>query len=352
MTAPISVVLADDSAEVRSLVRARLRLSKRFEVVGEASTGGEAVDLVTLADRLAALVDAAPEPDIDPPAPPPGAATLVDPVLQEHLERFRAAFDQAAIGMATLTLTGRVVRGNAALEDLVAPPSNLVGAHYGEVADDADGALATAIEEVASGARDVASVEHRLISGPTVLSTLAVVRDSGRQPLYLFLQVQDVSERRAAEEELHRSEERFRLLVESVQDYAIFMLDMNGNIASWNLGAQRAKGYTADEIIGKHFSTFYLPDAVAAGHPQYELEVALAEGRYEEEGWRVRRDGSVFWANVVITAIKDATGRHIGFAKVTRDVTERRAMLESLENAAAERTPARVRGGRGAPDDL
>ena len=116
----------------------------------------------------------------------------------------------------------------------------------------------------------------------------------------------------------------FRLLVENVQDYAIFMLDPNGHIMTWNRGAQRAKGYTAEEIIGQHFSVFYTQPDIDRQHPQYELRVATAEGRYEEEGWRVRKDGTHFWANVVITAVYDDDGNHIGFGKVTRDLTERR----------------------------
>jgi PAS domain S-box-containing protein len=116
----------------------------------------------------------------------------------------------------------------------------------------------------------------------------------------------------------------YQLMVEAVRDYAIFMLDTAGYIASWNQGAMRIKGYDADEIIGRHFSVFYTPEAVAVGHPQHELEVAKRDGRFEEEGWRLRKDGSMFWANVVLTAVRDETGELIGFAKVTRDLTERR----------------------------
>jgi PAS domain S-box-containing protein len=125
--------------------------------------------------------------------------------------------------------------------------------------------------------------------------------------------------------------------VESVADYAIFMLDPGGHIVSWNIGAERAKGYTADDVLGRHFSIFYPAEAVAAEHPQKELEIASLVGRYEEEGWRVRKDGSTFWANVIITAIRDRKGELLGFAKVTRDVTERRQLLEDLRAAAAER---------------
>jgi PAS domain S-box-containing protein len=132
------------------------------------------------------------------------------------------------------------------------------------------------------------------------------------------------------------NEERLRLMLESVPDYAIFMLDRGGRIASWNLGAMRLKGYTANEIIGQHFSIFYPAEAKAARKPQRELETAIKVGRYEEEGWRVRKDGSLFWASVVITPIRDEKGRHVGFAKVTRDLTERRRADESLRRTNRE----------------
>jgi PAS domain S-box-containing protein len=126
----------------------------------------------------------------------------------------------------------------------------------------------------------------------------------------------------------------YQLMVEAVRDYAIFMLDPNGYVASWNTGAERIKGYSAAEIIGQHFSVFYPRGAVETGHPQHELEIAVAEGRFEEEGWRVKKDGGRFWANVVITAVRDETGTLVGFAKVTRDLTERRnAELKAKEDA-------------------
>jgi PAS domain S-box-containing protein len=131
-------------------------------------------------------------------------------------------------------------------------------------------------------------------------------------------------------------DERFRLLVESVKDYAIFMLDAAGHVASWNLGAERIKGYGADEIIGKHFSIFYPPEDIAAGKTERELEIATREGRFEEEGWRVRKDGSRMWANVTITALRNPHGDLIGFAKVTRDLTARRQAEEHRNALAAE----------------
>jgi PAS domain S-box-containing protein len=120
----------------------------------------------------------------------------------------------------------------------------------------------------------------------------------------------------------------YQLMVDSVRDYAIFMLDPNGHVASWNQGAQRLKGYTADEIIGRHFSEFYQQEDILSGKPSRELKVAASEGRFEDEGFRVRKDGSTFWANVIITTVRDEAGTLVGFAKVTRDLTERRAAEE------------------------
>jgi PAS domain S-box-containing protein len=117
----------------------------------------------------------------------------------------------------------------------------------------------------------------------------------------------------------------YRLLVQSVRDYAIFALDAGGHVATWNIGAQRFKGYTPEEIIGKHFRVFYPPEDIAAGKPDRELEEAIRVGRVEDEGWRIRKDGTRFWASVVITALHDASGALVGFAKVTRDLSERRA---------------------------
>jgi PAS domain S-box-containing protein len=149
----------------------------------------------------------------------------------------------------------------------------------------------------------------------------------------------DLTERKAAEEQLRESEERLRLLVEEVKDYAIFMLDPDGRVMSWNAGAQRLKQYRAQEIIGKHFSTFYSEEDKRAGKPEHELRVAIRDGRVEDEGWRLRKDGSRFLANVVITALRDGEGTLRGFAKVTRDVTERFTTAER----ALQKSEARFR---------
>jgi len=139
---------------------------------------------------------------------------------------------------------------------------------------------------------------------------------------------------------LRQSEERFRLLVEAVQDYAIFMLNPEGIITSWNIGAERLKGYKTAEILGKHFSCFYPEEDVQNGKPQWELVIAAKETRFEDEGWRLRKDGSRFWANVIITAVRNDQGELVGFAKVTRDFTERMHAHQALEKEVAERRDA------------
>ncbi len=155
--------------------------------------------------------------------------------------------------------------------------------------------------------------------------------DAAAKPSAILEINSDVSPSSVVNERLRRSEERFELLVSSVMDYAIFMLDTEGVISSWNTGAQRIKGYSAAEIIGRHFSIFYPPEDIADGKPARELVIAEREGKYEEEGWRLRKDGTRFWASVVITALKDETGQLRGFGKVTRDLTERRLAEERRE---------------------
>jgi PAS domain S-box-containing protein len=182
----------------------------------------------------------------------------------------------------------------------------------------------------------------------------APIRNAEGEIIGVVLVFRDVTERRRLERlqrdlqgqlerqvqertaELRLSEERFRLLVEGTQDYAIFMLDAEGRVVSWNPGAERIKGYRADEIIGQHFGRFYSSEDVQSGKPERELKLAADKGRCEDEGWRVRKDGSRFWASVIITALHDGVGKLRGFSKITRDITERRLAQEKLEQANAE----------------
>jgi PAS domain S-box-containing protein len=167
---------------------------------------------------------------------------------------------------------------------------------------------------------------------------ITAMRDPETGALIGFSKVtRDLTDRRQDEEMLRQSEERFRLLVDSVQDYAIFVLDVQGHVQSWNRGAMRLKGYRPAEIVGEHFSRFYPAEDIRAGKPQMELETARREGRYEEEGWRLRKDGSRFWASVNITAMRDPRDGHLlGFSKVTRDLTERKRSDEALREAYAD----------------
>jgi hypothetical protein len=272
-------------------------------------------------------------------------------VLLEHLERFRDVFERATVGMATLTLAGTIVRSNSAFAALLSPDdelTDLVGRRYVDlVGPEANDDLQEATAIVAEGHANSRALEHGVANGDRwVRSTIATVPDGAGRPLYLFLQVEDLTARRSALEELRRSEERFSLLVSNVVDYAIFMLDPGGHVMTWNAGAERIIGWPADEILGQHFRIFSTPATRAARHPEHELEIAMSEGRYEEEGWRVRKDGSRFWALVVITALFDDAGDLVGFAKVTRDFTQRQRVMAELADAKEVLTAAAAEKGR------
>ncbi|ANK89090.1 MULTISPECIES: hybrid sensor histidine kinase/response regulator [unclassified Rhizobium] len=220
-------------------------------------------------------------------------------------------------------------------------PSEILGEHFSRFYVDEDRAagiperaLATAVEE----GRYEGEGWRRRKDGSRFWAH--VVIDPIRHPsgeLVGFAKItRDLTERRAAEQAIRQSEEQFRRLVQGVSDYAIYMLDPDGNVSSWNFGAERIKGYRPDEIIGRHFSTFYTPEDRAAGLPEKALRVARAEGRFEREGWRVRKDGSRFWASVVVDAIRDEDGEVLGFAKITRDITEKMETQRALEQAREE----------------
>lgn len=176
---------------------------------------------------------------------------------------------------------------------------------------------------------------------PAVVSVTALRDSDGKIIGYLLIGT-DNSARKQVEEQLRWSEESFRLMVESVTDYAIVMLDPEGRVVSWNSGAQRIKGYSAEEIVGQHFSLFYPREDIDHGMPQRYLDIVTANGRFEDEGWRVRKNGSIFWANEVFTAIRDQNGNLRGFAKLTRDLTERKRLDEEMQDKNAELESARL----------
>jgi PAS domain S-box-containing protein len=407
-----TVVLVDDSQEVRAVVRMLVQ-SAGFEVLGEGANGDEAIllafrhqpdillldtsmpkvdglealpairalspetrvvmftgfeepQLVTraaelgvadlieksipledLPERLHAVLTGkvtGPRLRAVPSTPEPGLLPREQALVSEHLQQFRELFDRAEIGMATLTSSGTVVRANRALAGLMSCATyDLVGVDYGRLTVGRGEDLDRCLDDIGTLGADLASFEHFLPAAPgeepsrVVRATLAPIRDAHGHVLYVFAQVQDVTAQRAVEGDLRRSEENFRRLVTAVREYAIFMLDVDGHVVSWNSGARRIKGYANHEVIGRHFRVFYPPEDQERGHPEHNLEVALTDGEFAEEGWRVRRDGTRFWASVVITPVFDDAGEHVGFAKVTRDETQQRDHEEERQSFIDQR---------------
>jgi PAS domain S-box-containing protein len=215
-------------------------------------------------------------------------------------------------------------------------PEEIIGQHFSRFYSEEDrktGLPARALETAAREGK-FESEGWRIRKDGTRFWAYVVI-DPIRRPtgeIVGFAQItRDLTERRAAELTLRQSEEQFKLLVQGVTDYAIYMLDTEGRVSSWNPGAQRIKGYLPSEIIGQHFSQFYTPEDRNSGEPERALASARREGRFEKEGRRVRKDGSQFWAHVIIDAIRDDGGDIVGYAKITRDITERRAAQEKLE---------------------
>jgi PAS domain S-box-containing protein len=214
----------------------------------------------------------------------------------------------------------------------------IIGRHFSlfyEEADRAAGVPAAALRTAVSEGRFVAEGWRMRKDGSRFWAYVVMepIRDPAGTLIGFAKVTRDLTERRATEEALRRSEERFRLLVQSVTDYAIYMLDPLGHVVSWNAGAERFKGYAAEEIVGAHFSRFYTDEDRAAGMPAHALATARDKGRFDAEGWRVRKDGERFWASVVIDPVRDSHGTLIGFAKITRDLTERRRSQLALEQA-------------------
>jgi PAS domain S-box-containing protein len=234
---------------------------------------------------------------------------------------------------------GCILSWNSGAEKLTGyAPGEIVGSHFSRFYS-ADAVAKGLPEQELATAADVGRFEDDgwrvRKDGKLFWANVVITRmiDAQGQLIGFSTITRDLTERRRQELALRQSEERFRLLVMGVKDYAIFMLDPNGLVSTWNAGAESIKGYSAEEIIGSHFSRFYPPNSIQRGLPERELRGATMQGRFEDEGWRVRKDGSRFWANVIITAVRDANGRLLGFSKITRDLSERRLHEEHLRRS-------------------
>ena len=271
-----------------------------------------------------------------PEATPPPTATEN---LHDSEERFRLLVESVRdYAIFMLDTTGHVLTWNAGAERFKGYRAHeIIGSHFSRFypPEALERGLPAEELEVAQRVGSFEDEGWRVRKDGSLFWANVVItamRDKSGQLIGFSKVTRDLTQRRHQEEALRQSEERFRLLVEGVADYAVFMLDVNGRIATWNVGAQRIKGYAADEIVGKHFSVFYPQEAKDSGWPEHELQVAGETGRFVDTGWRVRKDGTTFWANVTITAMRDASGRLIGFAKLTRDLTES-MRVEAIETA-------------------
>ncbi len=250
-----------------------------------------------------------------------------------------ALFEQVEeYGLAVLALDGRVVSWNRGAQRMTLhPASEIVGQPSSRLyleEDTAKGAPARDLELVVERGQLAVEGERVRADGTRFWATvnLTLLRDGAGSPHGVAMVMRDSSDERSAVEALRRSEERFRLLVEDVADYAIYLLDPQGRVTTWNAGAQKIKGYRAADILGRDFAVFFTDEERQSGRPHAELEIARQQGRFVEESWRVRADGSRFWASVVLTALNDASGQLVGYSKITRDLTERRR----AEDTAAE----------------
>ena len=257
------------------------------------------------------------------------------PALEPHELLIRSVVDYA---IYMLDLDGRVVSWNPGAERIKGyGAEEIIGQHFScfyTAEDRAAGVPAEALNKAATTGRFATEAWRVRKDGSRFWAAVVIdpIQENGQ--LIGFAKVtRDMTEQRAAQLAALESERRFRLLVQSVTDYAIYMLDPDGYVANWNPGAARIKGYTAAEIVGEHFSRFYTPEDRDQRLPWKALEQARQEGRYEAEGWRLRKDGTRFWANVAIDAIRDDDGELIGFAKITRDLTERRETQLQLEES-------------------
>ena len=282
----------------------------------------------------------------DPSGGLTGFACVTRDMTAQQLERERdqllaATFDSALHGITVADPAGRYLGANASFlrvlgytEDELRGKTIFDLTHPEDLSDSR-----RHFHAIVTGAVDRLEFDKRYLhkDGRALWMHLSVTRIADEQGnvMRLVAQAEDITERRAAEIQLRESERRFRLLVQGVTDYAIYMLAPDGKIASWNAGAQRIKGYAESEVLGRNFSMFFTAEDRAGGKPERALETARATGRFADEGWRLKKDGSRFWALAVLDALRDERGTLIGFAKITRDLTERRAAEEQVRQSQA-----------------
>ena len=275
-----------------------------------------------------------------------GYAKVTRDMTARHAERerqqlFAVTFDNAPNGITIADPAGRYLGANASFlrtlgytEEELRAKTIVDLTHPEDVAESR-----RAFEAILSGAADRAEFDKRYLrkDGGVIWMHISVTRivDGQGRVTSLVAQADDITERRAADARLRESERRFRLLVQGVTDYAIYMLTPQGEVSSWNAGAERIKGYAESEVLGRHFALFFTAEDRAAGRPERALETARSTGRFADEGWRLRKDGSRFWALAVIDAVHDETGALVGFAKITRDLTARRAAEEQVRQSQA-----------------
>ena len=266
------------------------------------------------------------------------ARKQAEQALRESEERFRAVAESATDAIVAADKSGHITYFNQGAErifgyaarDVISRPLTLLMPQRFHDAHRQGLARFLTTGEARVVGRTVELVGQRK-DGTEFPLELSLASWKARGDTFFTGILRDITERKRAEELLRASEERFHLMVKHVENHAIFMLDAEGRVATWNAGAERIKGYRADEIIGRHFACFYTPDDVRAGKPERLLQEAVSQGRCEDEGWRVRKDGSAFWANAVITALRDPHGTLLGFTKVTRDITERTRLEQEIQ---------------------
>lgn len=268
--------------------------------------------------------------------------------VPEGVEQFRQMVD-AVVDYAIFMLdkTGRVITWNAGAERIKGyKASEIIGKHFSIFYPEADIQSRKPDRELEEAAREGRFEDEgwRLRQDGTRFwanVVITAIRDEDGELIGYGKVTRDFTERREHEERLRESQERFRRLVENVPDHAIYIMDPDGKITTWNIGAERIKGYKASEIIGQHFSVFFTEEDVRAGKPQQILETAAREGRSEQEGLRRRKNGTRFWVNGLVTALRDKSGKLVGFSKITRDITERIEQQEALKKEMAEKEKAR-----------